>query len=103
MSPSVTTSLHIQTCSSIPTIAGNISGHPFWYGLENCHYIVQNFFFECKIMTFDLSHESWKEPEVAKRVIWIIQWLGNGYNLFLHQKLFRDGGVTRRIVIHLLH
>jgi hypothetical protein len=36
-------------------------------------------------------------------VIWIVQWLGDGYNLFLHQKLLCDGGVTRRIVIHLLH
>jgi len=65
MSPSITVSLHIQTCSSIPAIAGNTSGHPFWYGCENWCYVLLNFFFGCKIVTFDFSRESWKEPEVA--------------------------------------
>jgi len=64
MLPSITASLHIQTCSSIPAIAGNTSEHDFWCGCENWCYILLNFF-GCKIMTFDFSCESWKEPEVA--------------------------------------
>jgi len=72
----------------------------FWCGFEPDCCILLNFLHRCKTVTFYPSCGSLEEPHVARSKIRRTWWLGDGWDLVLHQNLLHcEAYVTRHIVV----
>ena len=92
-------SAHGLSCSSSHIMCKALLAQPFWYGCETGCCILLNFLHRYKTVTFNPSCGSLEEPHVAQGKIWRTRWLGDGWDLVLHQKLLHcEAYVTWRIV-----